>query len=378
MKRFALIGGALLIGISGYTQYCDSGGPSSTADSNLEGLSITGDAGSINYVGCPAVTGVQFYGTETVTLGAGSSYVMNIQFGTCDGNFASVAEVWIDYNGNELFEASESIFTWSGQPMTSPTGYVVNVPANVVSGTHRMRVMQAEQVSLPLDPCASFTWGSVTDFNITFTGGIDCSSYIGDSRFNARAVTSIPFSEDHNSAVCYTSQNAAYNAPDVFYKIVPNGLAALKVSLCGSSFDTFLSIQDQNGTGLFGNDDATNCGTSSEIEFLATGYDTLYAVVEGWGVASGDYTIEITEAPLSLQKNEPSTLGLYPNPANDILRFESVQNGRLQFFSTQGQHVYETILNNANEVNVAHLPRGLYLVTLTNDTTIAQQKVIIE
>ncbi|GAB5418464.1 MAG: hypothetical protein Crog4KO_33220 [Crocinitomicaceae bacterium] len=378
MKFVALIACALFISTSAQSQYCETGGPSSTADSNLEGLSIVGDAGSINYVGCPAVTGVQYYTAETVSLSAGSSYTLNMQFGTCGGNFSSVGEVWIDYNGDSVFDASESVLTWTGQPMPSPTGYVLTIPANVIAGTHRMRVMQAEQSTLPLDPCAAFTWGSVTDFNVTLTGGIDCSGFVGDDRFDPRPVALIPFSESHNSATCYTSQNATYTSPDVYYKIVPNGITALKVSLCGSTFDTFLSIQDQNGMALYGNDDAVNCGTSSEIEFPTDGHDTLYAVVEGWGTASGDYNITISEGSLGIGENQLNTIGLYPNPASDILHLETLQNGKLQFFSSQGQLVYETILNNDLQIDVAHLPRGLYLVKLTNETSVAQQKLILE
>lgn len=378
MKLHALVGSLLLLSYTGFSQYCTSGGPSTTADSNLENLSIVGASGSINYVGCPAVTGVQHYTAETVTLNAGSSYVLNIQFGTCGGSYNSVGEVWIDFNGNSVFEPSESLLTWSGQPMTSTQGYVISIPANVISGTHRMRVMQAEQSTLPLDPCASFSWGSVTDFDITLTGGIDCSGYVGDDRYDPRIVGSIPFSENHNSATCYSSQSSAYSSPDVFYKIVPNGLSAIKVSLCGSSFDTFLSVQDQNGTALYGNDDSGNCGTSSELEFPTEGHDTLFVVVEGWGFASGDYTILITEGSLNVDEKQQNKLGLYPNPAHNTLHFNSVQKGTLQFFSMQGRIVYETILNDDLEIDVAHLPRGLYLVKLLKDTSVSQQKLILK
>lgn len=377
MKRIALIAILLFLGTTSFSQYCESGGPSSTADSNLGALSIVGASGSINFTGCPGVTGVQYYTAETVTLSAGASYVLNLQFGTCGGNFSSVAEVWIDYNGNNVFETSESVVTWSGQPMGAPTGYVITVPANSVAGMHRMRVMQAEQSTLPLDPCAGFTWGSVTDFNVTLTGGIDCSGYIGDDRFNPRVVGNIPFSENHNSSICYSNQSAAYVSPDVFYKIVPNGLGAIKVSLCGSTFDTFLSIQDQNGMAIYGNDDAGNCGTSSEIEFPTAGYDTVFAVVEGWGVASGDYTIVITEGSLDLSENE-LTIGMHPNPANNIIYLESAQKGNVQFFSTQGRLIYETILNNDFEIDVSHLPRGLYMVKLIGDQQVSKQKIILE
>ena len=378
MRQILLTGILLLLGTVAFSQYCESGGPSSTGDSNLEGLTITGDAGSINYVGCPAVAGVQHYTAESVTLSAGSSYSLNIQFGTCGGNFSSVGEVWIDFNGNSVFEASESVLTWSGTPMPAPTTYVITVPANSTAGNHRMRVMQAEQSSLPLDPCAGFTWGSVTDFNVTLTGGIDCSSYVGDDRYDPRIVNAIPFSENYNSSLCYSSQNPTYASSDVFYRIVPNGLTHIRVSLCGSLFDTFLSIQDQNGMALYGNDDSGNCGTSSELEFPTQGHDTLFVVVEGWGTASGDYTIQIAEGTLDLQEVEGNTIGLFPNPAQDILYLDAAHSGNLQFFSAEGRLVYETILNKDDQLNVSKLPRGLYLVKLTNETMVAQQKLILE
>ena len=41
-------------------QYCTTGGPSSTADSNLESFDITGEnSTSISYTGCPGVAGVE-------------------------------------------------------------------------------------------------------------------------------------------------------------------------------------------------------------------------------------------------------------------------------------------------------------------------------
>lgn len=378
MKPYLLVGGIVLLGFSARTQYCDTGGPSSTSDSNLEALSISGSSGSINYTGCPAVPGVQYHTTESVTLTAGASYVLSVQFGTCGGNFSSVAEVWIDFNGNAVFEPGESVLNWSGQPMQTPTNYVINVPATALSGNHRMRVMQAEQLAIPLDPCASFTWGSVTDFNVTITGGIDCSGYIGDNRFDPRVVNSIPFTESYNSSVCYSDQNPTYNSPDVFYKIAPNGMEAMKVSLCGSGFDTFLSILDQNGMALYGNDDSGNCGTSSEIEFLTDGHDTLFVVVEGWGFASGNYTIAITEGSLNIEESATYNIGLYPNPANNVLYFKTPQQGTLQFFSTQGRIVHETILNNETELSVSHLPRGLYLLKLSTRNSVSQQKLILK
>ncbi len=61
-----------------------------------------------------------------------------------------------------------------------------------VSGATTMRVTQQEQGSLPLDPCASFTWGSVVEFSIFITGGIDCTGFDGDNSTEAIVVPVYP------------------------------------------------------------------------------------------------------------------------------------------------------------------------------------------
>ena len=44
--------------------------------------------------------------------------------------------------------------------------YNFTVPSVASPGVRCMRVMQQESGSTPLDPCASFNWGSVTDFSV--------------------------------------------------------------------------------------------------------------------------------------------------------------------------------------------------------------------
>jgi len=378
MKTILLFGSLCFFLTNTQAQYCTTGGPTSLNDSNLEQLQITGASGSINFTGCPAVLGVQYHTTETVTLSAGAAYVVTIKFGTCGGNFSGNGEAWIDYNGDNNFSPSESILTWTGTPPMSATGYVINVPAGAISGATRMRVMQAENSVLPMDPCATFTWGSVTDFNVIIQGGVDCSAYIGDTRFNPRPVASLPFAENYNSAFCYTNQNPAYNSPDVYYKIVPGNYQAIKVSLCGSTFDTFLSILDQNGNAIIGNDDSQNCGSASEIEFLTAGHDTLFAVVEGWGLASGDYTITISEGSLNTNELQLSPLGIYPNPTNGTVFFKDAAFGTLEIHDTNGKNVLAIELNGATSLDISSLEKGMYFVRLIDQTQIKEQKLIVQ
>ncbi|MGF1532857.1 MAG: GEVED domain-containing protein [Bernardetiaceae bacterium] len=164
----------LLLSSQVQAQYCTTGvGPTSTADSNVESVDLNGDAGSaINYVGCPGVTGVEDQTALSANLTAGSPYTAVVQFGTCGGNFAGVGEAWIDWDQSGTFEASESIGTWTGTPPVAASNFAFTVPAGAINGTTRMRVMQREGGTLPLNPCGGFNWGSVVDFNVVVSGGV--------------------------------------------------------------------------------------------------------------------------------------------------------------------------------------------------------------
>ena len=155
-------------------QYC-GGGPSYTGDSNIESVNITGENGtSISYTGCPGVSGVEDETSQTVDLTAGNVYTLDVLFGTCGGNYGGAGEAWIDYNQNQIFEASESVGTSSGTPNAGPwssaVSFVFTASVSSSPGVTRIRVMQEEGFNpAPLDPCGSFTWGSVVDFSADIT-----------------------------------------------------------------------------------------------------------------------------------------------------------------------------------------------------------------
>ena len=134
----------------------------------MESVFISGENNTlINYTGCPGLSGVENQSSLIVDIIADSSYTMDVQFGTCGGNYNSAGEVWIDWNQNTILNL-ESIGTWSGTPPTSLSNFTFTVPSIAFTGITGIRVMQYEFGSLPLDPCASFTWGSVVDFSAKY------------------------------------------------------------------------------------------------------------------------------------------------------------------------------------------------------------------
>lgn len=343
-------------------QYCTQVGPSATIDSNVESVDITGESSSISYTGCPGVIGLQDLTSQIVYLNAGGNYQLDVQFGTCGGNYAGAGQVWIDFDQSGNFDASESVGTWSGTPPVSLSVFNFSIPTGAQNGLTRMRVMQREQGTLPLDPCGTYAWGSVTDFGVYVQNGIDCSGFAGDNQAEAIVISSLPYDTIANTSICYSNQNAVYPSPDMYFKIDPNpSMESLHISLCGSSFDTFLSVVDAFGNIVAFNDDSNVCDSSSELTLETTGLGTIYIIVEGWGSEMGEFDLLVEANYLGLSEQSDGVL-IYPNPSNGQVRISNF-SGKILVKNTLGQVLKESFCSKEMELNLNDLSSGTYFLT---------------
>lgn len=360
----------------GVPTYC-SCGPTTTADSNVESVFLIGNSSSINYSGCPGSLGLVLYAAGPVELGTNMNYILEVQFGTCGGNYAGAGEVWIDYNQNLVFETSESIGTWVGTPPTAISQFNFTVPPGTPLGDTKMRIMQHEAGSLPLDPCASFLWGSATDFELTIVPGVDCSSYAGDDQNDPIVIPSLPYTDNSSNALCYTNQNAYYPSADVFYLLTPPvGVQEITASLCGSSFDTYLTMTDKFGNILNSNDDYAPCGITSQLTTSVLGYDSVYIIVEGWGTTFGDYILNVYASDAGIGQMNLDLVTVFPNPATTVLNVKSplaIEEIRLQ--DLQGKLVRELETDQTMH-DISELPAGIYLVTIRSGGSETTRKLI--
>ncbi|MBN8622758.1 MAG: T9SS type A sorting domain-containing protein [Flavobacteriales bacterium] len=109
--------------------------------------------GTINNTSTCGANGYSDYTAITTNVQAGQTYPISVTVGT--GWAYENVSVWIDYNKNETFEASE--FTHIGNRNGNPTGVVINnnitIPAGTPSGNYRMRVrVAADAANAALDP----------------------------------------------------------------------------------------------------------------------------------------------------------------------------------------------------------------------------------
>jgi hypothetical protein len=314
--------------------------------------------------------------SQSTILNAGMSYTATVKFGSCGNYYSGVGSAWIDFNGNGVFENLEVIGTWQGNTETQ-LDYNFTVPAGAQNGVTRMRVIQQEGATLPMNPCATFSWGSAVDFGIEIGNGIDCTGYEGDDESDAILVPSLPYTSTGDNSFCYANDNYVYASPDVYYRLNPTPLMqSITVSLCGSSFDTFLSVIDPSGNVIAFNDDADGCGTSSALTFDTDGLGQVYVIVEGWGNESGEFEIAINANYLDLNELNSSSFSLVPNPASSEISLTGY-SGDIEIVNLSGQSVIKTNILSGQPIDVSNLSNGAYVVKLLNNSTLVVKKLMV-
>ena len=155
---------------------------------------------------------------------------------------------------------------------------------------------------------------------------------------------------------------------DLWYSYTGNGQQDdVTISLCGSSFDTYIRIFDAcGGTQIAYNDDS--CGVQSEVTFNSDGTTTYYIMVEGYSTANGAFTIEASST-LGIDDVDLSDLKIYPNPVDgNYVTILSPVNGTkyIQVFDIMGRRVMDTSIN-GNTLDVSLINSGYYMIKVTID-----------
>lgn len=85
-----------------------------------------------------------------------------------------------------------------------------------------------------------------------------------------------------------------------------------------------------------------------------------------------------TVAGASLNENTLSKVSIYPNPTNDILNFKTSSNKKLTytFKDLTGKTVMTGTLKDSNEISIAPLKSGIYILNLVDGTNQRQFKIV--
>ena len=186
--------------------YCNTGLGGSCGFNDITAVSIAGTTLNATGLTCPG-TAAQAYttypatGANTATLQSGVPYQLSVTMGT-----SSIASLWIDYNHNLVFEASEFTQITTSSTGTTPVVVTFNIPTNAVQGLTglRIRTRSAGSPNGATDACTQFFSGETKDFTITVGPPAACPTASNVSVGTITATTAVLSFTPSASATNYT------------------------------------------------------------------------------------------------------------------------------------------------------------------------------
>ena len=154
----------IITGVGG-AAYCTSA-PASSADSRVNQFTLS----NVNYTAPAGCTSYTDNSALTVQLERGKIYPLNLTLGTCGNNFNKAAKVFIDWNGNGVFETNELVATSNIINGTATFNSNITVPGTVVPGNYSlMRVVLSETNDVStIQACGTYAKGETQDYRVQF------------------------------------------------------------------------------------------------------------------------------------------------------------------------------------------------------------------
>ena len=109
-------------------------------------------------------------------------------------------------------------------------------------------------------------------------------------------------------------------------------------------------------------------------------YDTNSVIVfqSGGAYGSGDYGHWTSDGVLNITDIALENIRLYPNPASTILNISNAENADIEIYNLLGQLIVtKNNLDRDDQIEVASLKTGTYLVKISKDNAIKVEKLVI-
>ena len=207
----------------------------------ISNFTTTGGTTNINNNSGSSATGYQdFYNTVSMSANTGTAINYTI---TCSSSSDTYGRaIWVDWNENDVFEASEQVVSSTSYASPPLTGSFA-IPVGTFSGSKRMRILISYTPSNPSNPCNNSGSGEYEDYKIIVQG----------------VEMKVPASGDNSYTTCsghlYDNGGSTGNYANSSngYTVLYPGTSGYKVQVsgtitCESGYD-YLTIYDGIGTG---------------------------------------------------------------------------------------------------------------------------------
>jgi hypothetical protein len=323
----------IVTGIGG-AAYCTST-PLSSADSRIDNVTLS----NLNNTPPAGCTTYSDYTNLTVQLEQNKTYPLSLTLGTCGADFNKIAKVFIDWNGNGVFDPNELVATTGVISATGTYTTNITVPASVTPGDFSLMRVVLTETSNPLavNACGTYGKGETQDYRVQFlqtsidagviaivspSAGGNCSGAtpvtVTIKNFGSAALSNIPvnvtITAPDNTVTTFNQTYTAVLAPsaqddftfDSTFNIIPGSTYIITAStnlsgdlVPGNNLltDTVTIANPPTGIGLAAN----YCNTSNSYLLSGTGDGELLwykNITDPFPFAYGSPTVT-TQAPVN-------------------------------------------------------------------------------
>lgn len=120
-----------------------------------------------NFTKSSGAAGYTDFTSEVINLDAGQSYAISLTPGFSNSTYNEYWKIWIDFNNDTVFDASELVFDPGSMSQTTVTGNI-QIPTGI-QGIRRMRVTM--KYNGEPSACESFSYGEVEDYHVSIGQG---------------------------------------------------------------------------------------------------------------------------------------------------------------------------------------------------------------
>ena len=140
----------------------------------IEAFATSGGTTNISnwYSGCAGSSAYAYYSTQTHTIAAGGTVnfiILNNYY------YSEYYKIWVDFNADgDFYDAGEQVYQANlGYGSFVSSSFVV--PSGTTPGVKRLRVRCVYFGNSSMDPCTTYSFGEVEDYNLSVTGGSGCT-----------------------------------------------------------------------------------------------------------------------------------------------------------------------------------------------------------
>ena len=107
-------------------------------------------------------------------------------------------------------------------------------------------------------------------------------------------------------------------------------------------------------------------------------FEVVLTVTDSYGgSATESTTVEVQEEQITLSENAPIGFDMYPNPVHDFVQIQGLKGSFTYSITGMDGRVY---LNQTDtkqtSLNISHLPKGMYLINISNDKVNISRKIL--